>query len=52
MLTQAKKTEEIKWLFDVSAVPLQQSLRTLDVAYKKIFNSRNEKRKSQQMGFA
>jgi putative transposase len=31
MLTQAKKTEERKWLSDVSSVPLQQSLRHLDV---------------------
>ena len=31
MLTQAKKTQERKWLSDVSSVPLQQSLRHLDV---------------------
>lgn len=29
MLTQAKKTESRQWLSDVSAVPLQQSLRQL-----------------------
>ncbi len=50
MLTQAKKTEERKWLAEVSAVPLQQSLRNLDVAYRNFFNSRNGKRKGQKMG--
>ncbi|MFH7026417.1 MAG: RNA-guided endonuclease InsQ/TnpB family protein [Heteroscytonema crispum UTEX LB 1556] len=50
MLTQAKKTEERKWLSDVSSVPLQQSLRNLDVAYRNFFNSRNGKRKGRKMG--
>ncbi len=50
MLTQAKKTEERKWLADVSSVPLQQSLRNLDVAYRNFFNSRNGKRKGRKMG--
>ncbi len=50
MLTQAKKTEERKWLADVSSVPLQQSLRNLDVAYQNFFNSRNGKRKGRKMG--
>ena len=50
MLTQAKKTEERRWLADVSAVPLQQSLRHLDVAYRNFFNSRNGKRKGRQVG--
>ncbi|WP_026732682.1 RNA-guided endonuclease InsQ/TnpB family protein [Fischerella sp. PCC 9605] len=43
MLTQSKKTDERKWLSEVSSVPLQQSLRYLDVAYKNFFNSRNGK---------
>lgn len=49
-LTQSKKTEERKWLFDVSSVPLQQSLRNLDAAYRNFFNSRNGKRKGSKMG--
>jgi putative transposase len=49
-LTQSKKTEERKWLFDVSSVPLQQSLRNLDAAYRNFFKSRNGKRKGSKMG--
>lgn len=49
-LTQSKKTEERKWLADVSSVPLQQSLRNLDTAYRNFFNSRNGKRKGGKMG--
>jgi transposase len=50
LLTQSKKTEERKWLADVSSVPLQQSLRNLDAAYRNFFNSRNGKRKGSKMG--
>lgn len=50
LLTQTKKTIERGWLADVSAVPLQQSLRNLDVAYRNFFNSRNGKRKGGKMG--
>ena len=50
LLTQTKKTIERSWLADVSAVPLQQSLRNLDVAYRNFFNSRNGKRKGGKMG--
>lgn len=50
MLTQSKKMEERKWLADVSAVPLQQSLRNLDVAYRNFFNSHNGKRKGSLVG--
>lgn len=50
LLTQAKKTLERKWLADVSAVPLQQSIRHLDTAYKNFFNSRNGKRKGKKVG--
>ncbi|WP_246275583.1 RNA-guided endonuclease InsQ/TnpB family protein [Brasilonema bromeliae] len=49
-LTQAKKTEARIWLKDVSSVPLQQSLRHLDVAYKNFFNSRNGKHKGKKVG--
>jgi transposase len=34
----------------VSSVPLQQSLRNLDAAYRNFFNSRNGKRKGQKLG--
>ncbi|MGB5967925.1 MAG: RNA-guided endonuclease TnpB family protein [Spirulinaceae cyanobacterium] len=44
-LTQAKKTEERKWLNQVSAVPLQQSLKNLSTAHKNFFNSLQGKRK-------
>lgn len=50
MLTQSKKTFERQWLKDVSSVPLQQSLRQLDTAWKNFFNSRNGKRKGSKMG--
>lgn len=50
MLTQSKKTDERKWLSDVSSVPLQQSLRHLDIAYKNFFNSIKGKRKGKKVG--
>lgn len=50
LLTQTKKTEERAWLGLVSSVPLQQSLRHLDTAYKNFFNSRNGKRKGGKLG--
>jgi len=50
MLTQSKKTEERQWLKDVSSVPLQQSLRYLDVAYRNFFNSLKGKRKGRKVG--
>ena len=50
LLTQSKKTQERQWLKDVSSVPLQQSLRHLDVAYRKFFNSRNGKHKGKKSG--
>ncbi|MBD2436577.1 helix-turn-helix domain-containing protein [Nostoc sp. FACHB-110] len=50
ILTQSKKTDERKWLSDVSSVPLQQSLRHLDVAYKNFFNSIKGKRKGKKVG--
>jgi len=50
MLTQAKKTESRQWLADVSAVPLQQSLRQLGVAYKNFFDSLKGKRKGKKVG--
>ena len=50
LLTLSKKKEERQWLKDVSAVPLQQSLRQLDVAYRNFFDSRNGKRKGKKVG--
>lgn len=44
-LTNLKKTAEKSWLSDVSAVPLQQSLRDLDKAYSNFFASATGKRK-------
>ena len=46
----AKKTDVRKWLADVSSVPLQQSLRHLDAAYKNFFNSRNGNRLGGKVG--
>ena len=44
-LTQVKKTEERAWLAEVSSVPLQQSLRDLDTAFKNYFDVVTGKRK-------
>ena len=44
-LTQTKKTEERAWLSEVSSVPLQQSLRDLERAYKNFFDTATGKRK-------
>jgi putative transposase len=50
MLTQSKKTEETQWLKEVSSVPLQQSIRHLDVAYRNFFKSRTGKHKGKKFG--
>lgn len=50
MLTQSKKTEERQWLKEVSSVPLQQSIRHLDVAYQNFFKSRTGKHKGKKFG--
>lgn len=44
-LTDAKKTKEREWLKLVSCVPLQQSLRQLETAFKNFFDSCTGKRK-------
>ncbi|GAA0979028.1 RNA-guided endonuclease TnpB family protein [Acrocarpospora macrocephala] len=49
-ITAAKRTPEREWLGAVSAVPLQQSLRDLDVAYQNFFDSVSGKRKGRRMG--
>lgn len=50
MLTQTKKTEARNWLSSVSSVPLQQSLKQLDTAYKNYFDSLKGKRKGKKVG--
>ncbi len=49
-LTESKRAEERKWLNDVSSVPLQQSLKQLDTAYKNFFDSIKGKRKGRKIG--
>ncbi|MBE1565331.1 RNA-guided endonuclease InsQ/TnpB family protein [Nonomuraea africana] len=49
-ITAAKRTVEREWLGQVSPVPLQQSLRDLDVAYKNFFESVSGRRKGPKMG--
>jgi putative transposase len=49
LLTQSKQTEERVWLTEVSAVPLQQSVRNLNVSYQNFFNSVNGKRKGKKI---
>src|SRR6266480_4634491 len=40
MLTELKKQEETAWLTEVPSVPLQQSLRHLDTAFRNFFEGR------------
>ena len=49
-LTHQKHTPEKAWLKNVSAVPLQQSLRDLDKAYTNFFASITGKRKGVRIG--
>lgn len=51
VITQAKKTDERKWLAEVSNIPLQQSVADLGVAFKNFFESRNGKRKGRKVGY-
>ena len=44
-ITRAKKTKPIEWLTGVSAIPLQQSLNDLNVAYQSFFKSSQGERK-------
>jgi len=48
-LTNLKKTEERKWLKEVSSIPLQQSIRDLEIAFQNFFNSCSGKRKGKKM---
>ena len=51
VITQAKCTEERKWLSEVSNIPLQQSVADLGVAFKNFFESRSGKRKGKKVGY-
>ena len=44
-ITQAKRTQERRFLGEVSNIPLQQSIADLGVAYKNFFDSLKSKRK-------
>jgi putative transposase len=48
-LTQVKKTEERRWLTEVSSIPLQQSLRDLETAYSNFFTSCKGERKGKKV---
>lgn len=48
-LTQLKQTEEKKWLGEVSAIPLQQSLRDLEQAYSNFFQFCKGERKGRKV---
>ena len=50
-LTLSKKTEERGWLSEVSSVPLQQSVKNLDIAFKNFFNSCKGIRKGKKIRF-
>ncbi|WP_333278280.1 MULTISPECIES: transposase [unclassified Microcoleus] len=50
ILTQSKKTAEREWLNSVSSVPLQQSLKQLETAYKNYFDSLKGKPKGKKFG--
>nr|WP_217523313.1 RNA-guided endonuclease TnpB family protein [Pleurocapsa sp. PCC 7327] len=50
-ITQAKKTEERKWLAEVSNIPLQQSIQDLGIALKNSFEYCKGKRKGWRVGF-
>ena len=51
VITQAKLTEERKWLSEVSNIPLQQSVADLDIAFKNFFASCRGKRKGSKVGY-
>jgi putative transposase len=50
VITQAKKTEERRWLSEVSSVVLQQSLRDLQQAWSNYFESKKGNRKGREVG--
>lgn len=48
-ITESKKTENRKWLGEVSAIPLQQSISNLEQAYANFFNFCKGKRKGKKV---
>ena len=50
LITQARRTEERRWLTEVSMVPLQQSLRDQHKAWTAFFNSVKGSRKGPKVG--
>jgi len=50
VLTEAKRIPQRAWLAEVSAVPLQQSVRDAKTAYKNYFESKNGTRKGERVG--
>ena len=51
LLTESKLTEGRKWLNEVSSVPLQQSLRNQEVAFKNFFDSCKKSRKGKRVAY-
>jgi putative transposase len=51
VITQAKQTGERAWLGEVSAIPLQQSVADLEIAFKNFFDSCKGKRKGRKVGY-
>ena len=51
VITQAKKLQERAWLSEVSAIPLQQSVADLEVAFRNFFDSCKGKRKGRKVGY-
>lgn len=48
-ITEAKRTEERKWLGEVSCIPLQQSIQDLGAAYSNFFKSCKGERKGSKI---
>jgi putative transposase len=48
-ITQAKKTKEREWLSDCSAIPLQQAINDLNLAYDQFFQSCQGERKGKKL---
>jgi putative transposase len=51
VITQAKKLQTRAWLSEVSAIPLQQSVADLEIAFKNFFDSCKGKRKGRKVGY-
>jgi putative transposase len=51
VITQAKLTDERKWLSEVGSVPLVQSLRNACLAFRNFFESVKGERKGRKVGF-